>query len=147
MRSTILLLIILFFYSTLADQLDQYYAIPKKNNVGVYENHVRKVFERAKFTVSLENRLTILEEKQNMYKVQDEQNRVGWIEKRLVVKKKRSKSFIFGDAYVRNYIDIPTLIPILDADDKMETKIKLERSFKEHLKQNTDRETLGRMVK
>ncbi|MFC1476384.1 hypothetical protein ACFL5S_00310 [Fibrobacterota bacterium] len=144
MRNAIVIIIILFISAALADQLDKYYAIPKKNNVSVYENAVRKVFEQAKFTVSVDSRLTILEENKNMYKVQDDQNRVGWVEKHLVIKRKRSKLFIIEDAFIHDYIDNPTVIIIPDATDPKESQIKLDRSFIEQLKRNTDRETLQR---
>ena len=144
MRKAIVILIILLIGTALADQLNRYYAIPKKNNVSVYENAVRKVFEQAKFTLSKDSRPTILEEKKNMYKIKDEQNRVGWVEKNLVIKQKSSKSFIYGDAEVIGYIDNPTVIYIQDGPDPEKSQIKLERSFKEQLKRNTDREMLQR---
>ena len=144
MRNAIVILIILFIGTALANQLSKYYAIPRKNNVGVYENAVRKVFEQAKFSLSLDSRPTILEENKNMYKIKDDQNRIGWVEKHLVKKQKRSKSFVYGDAEVIGYIDIPSPVGVFDATDPEETQIKLERSFIEQLKRNTDRETLQR---
>ena len=144
MRKVISIIIILFIGTAFTEQSYKYYAIPKKNNINVYENAVRKIFEQAKFTVSVDSRLTILDENKNMYKIQDDQNRVGWIEKNLVKKQKSSKRLSFDNVFIHDYIDNPTVIIIPDATDPEESKIKLERSFIEQLKRNTDRETLQR---
>jgi len=147
MRVAIILTIVFLTFSTFANQSQNYYAIPKKNNIGVYKNPIRKLNERALFIVSLENRLIIIEEKKNAYKIRDEKDRIGWIEKRMVTKQKRSKHYDYGNVHVEGYIDIPSVIYIHDTDQKLETLIELDRSFKDHLSNSVDRECIERQTK
>ncbi len=118
-----------------------------KNNIGVYKSHTRKLNERALFTVSLENRLAIIEENKNAFKILDENGRIGCIEKRMVTKQKGSKCFTFDNAYIDGYIDLPSIITIFDSDQKMAISIKLDRSFKDCFLVNIDKESIKRRLK
>ena len=57
------------------------------------------------------------------------------------------KKFMFDDAEVIGYLDNPTPVYIIDADNKDATPIKLDRSFADALRQDVDRETVERQVK
>lgn len=116
---------------------------PTKSNVGIYENETRKAYEEAKVTVGTEDRLQVLETKRNHYKVKTPNNQVGWVEKRLVASAS-GKKFMFSDAEVIGYLDNPTPVYIIDADDRESTPIQLDRSFADALRQNVDKPTVER---
>ena len=60
------------------------YVSPKKEGVGVYENEVRKLYEQPLTKVGTADRLLVLEEKRNAYKV-DASGTKGWVDKSQVV--------------------------------------------------------------
>ena len=120
---------------------------PKENNVGVYKNQIREVYETPVFKVGPEDRLLILETKGDHYKVQNGEGATGWIEKRLVIQIGKSKTFVFDNAEVVGYLDNPTPVYILDSDDPNAERIYLDRSFKDALRDNTDKETVERRAK
>ena len=122
------------------------YVQPKGNNVGVYKNNVRQVYEEPAFKVGTEDRLLILDTKGDHYKVQSVDGSSGWIEKRLVVSIGKSKTFVFDNAEVVGYLDNPTPVYILDSDDPNAERIYLDRSFKDALRENTDKETTERQA-
>jgi hypothetical protein len=126
---------------------DQKFATPTKDEVGVYKNEVREVYEKPIATVGLNDRLTILSSSKLNYKVKSPSGEVGWIEKRLVVMTGKSKTFVFDDAEVIGYLDNPTPVFIIDADNPNADPIKLDRSFADALRENVDRETVERQVK
>jgi hypothetical protein len=120
------------------------YVQPKENNVGVYKNNVRQVYEQPIFKVGTEDRLLILETKGDLYRVQSVDGGSGWVEKRAVVCIGKSKTFVFDNAEVVGYLDNPTPVYILDSDDPNADRIYLDRSFKDALRDNTDKETTER---
>jgi hypothetical protein len=119
---------------------------PTKNGVGLYQNEVRKLNEDAKMTVGIEDRLQVMSAGSNHYKVKTATGDVGWVEKRLVAATS-GKKFMFDDAEVIGYLDNPTPVYIIDADNKDAQPIKLDRSFADALRQNVDRETVERQSK
>jgi len=115
--------------------------------LGVYQNEIRKPYENPIGSVNMADRLQVIEEKRNHYKVKGP-GVTGWIEKQLVASAaKGSKTYLFDDAEVLGYLDNPTPVYIIDADDKDRDPIKLERSFAEALRENVDRETVERQAK
>jgi hypothetical protein len=80
------------------------------------------------------------------YKVRTPDGTVGWVEKQLVVATGKSKTFIFEGADVFGYLDNPTPVYIIDADDPNANPISLDRSFSDALRENVDRETVERQV-
>jgi hypothetical protein len=122
------------------------YVQPKENNVGVYKNRIRQVYEQPLFKVGTTDRLLILDTKGDHYRVQSVDGGNGWLEKRLVVSIGKSKTFIFDKAEVVGYLDNPTPVYILDSDDPNAERIYLDRSFKDALRDNTDKETTERRV-
>ena len=116
-------------------------------DVGIYKNEVRAVNEQAITTVGVKDRLTVIKEGKNAYQVKTSNgSATGWVEKRLCVSAS-GKSFAFDDAEVIGYLDNPTPIYIIDADNKDATPIKLDRSFAEAVKSNVDRETVERTAR
>jgi hypothetical protein len=122
------------------------YVQPKENNVGIYKNQVRQVYEQPVYKVGTEDRLLILDTKGDHYRVQNVNGQSGWVEKRLVASIGKSKTFVFDNAEVVGYLDNPTPVYILDSDDPNAERIYLDRSFKEALLDNVDQETTGRQA-
>lgn len=121
--------------------------VQSKQSINVYQNEIRKVYEEAVATIPAGEVLTILDTKKDMYKVRTSNGTEGWIEKRLVQKVGKSKTFTFSDAEVIGYLDNPTPVYILDSDDPNAERIYLDRSFKDALSDNVDRETIERQTK
>jgi hypothetical protein len=123
------------------------YVTPTKEDVGVFKNEVRELYEKPVSTVGTNDRLLILETGKQSYKIQKGDGSTGWVEKRLVVTTGKSKSFVFDDAEVIGYLDNPTPVYIIDADNPNADPIKLDRSFADALRENVDRETIERQTK
>jgi len=120
---------------------------PTKDGTGVYKNEIREVYEEPLFTVGTQDRLQIIDSKARHHKVKSSSGQVGWIEKRLVVAVGKSKTFVFDNAEVIGYLDNPTPVYIIDIDDPNADPINLDRSFKDALRENVDKETVERQVK
>jgi hypothetical protein len=118
---------------------------PKHNKVGIWTTNERSLNQTPSFTVNTEARLCITEEAKDWYKIWYN-NQIGWVLKSEVVILQKSKTFAFGDAEVLGYLDNPTPIYIIDGSDQDRTPLNLERSFKEELRKNTDRETIDRQA-
>ena len=127
-------------------QGDERYVAPRRNNVGLFANEVRKQYEEPIRTLGTNDRLLILETKRFMYKVQAPDGTVGFVEKERVASTGRSRTFVFDNADVFGYLDNPTPVYIIDADDPNASPISLDRSFKDALRENVDRETVERQV-
>ena len=149
MRLKFFALIIIGLMATLAfAQKDlKKYVTPTKDEVGVFKNEVRELYEKPSFVVGTSDRLLVLETGKQSYKVQKGDGTAGWVEKRLVVTTGKSKSFVFDDAEVIGYLDNPTPVYIIDADNPNADPIKLDRSFADALRENVDRETIERQTK
>ena len=146
MRLISCLLMAIVLLSTASFAQKSKFVQPTKSGVGVYQNETRSVNENALLKVGVDDRLQVLETRRSHYKVKTASGDVGWIEKRLVVATS-GKKFMFDDAEVIDYLDNPTPVYIIDADNKDATPIKLDRSFADALRQNTDRETVERQTK
>ncbi len=125
----------------------QKFVVPTKNDVGVFKDAIRQIYEKPIFSVGTNDRLLVISEDRQHYKVQKGSGEVGWIEKRLVVATGKSKTFVFDDADVIGYLDNPTPVYIIDADNPNADPIKLDRSFADALRRNVDRETVERQTK
>ena len=137
--------LILFFAATAFAA--ERYVQPTKEGVGVYKNEIREVYEEPVFTVGTQDRLLIVETKARHYKVKSSKGELGWVEKRLVATTGKSKTFVFDNAEVVGYLDNPTPVYIMDTDDPNADPINLDRSFKDALRENVDKETVERQVK
>jgi hypothetical protein len=126
---------------------DQKMGTPTKDDVGVYKNDVREVYEKPLVTVGLNDRLAIIGKSKQNFKVKLSTGEVGWVDQKMVVLTGKSKTFVFDDAEVIGYLDNPTPVYIIDADNPNADPIKLDRSFADALRENVDRETVERQVK
>jgi hypothetical protein len=146
MRLTRIFFIMLMAAAALWAADTKKYVQPKEGNIGVYKNQIRDVYEQPIFKVGTDDRLLIVDAKGDHYKVQNAEGQNGWIEKRLVVSIGKSKTFVFDKADVVGYLDNPTPVYILDSDDPNAERIYLDRSFKEALRDNVDKETVERQA-
>ena len=123
------------------------FVTPTKDGTGIYKNQTREVYEEPIAKVGTTDRLTVLKKKGRHYEVKTADGQVGWIESRLVVATGKSKTFVFDNADVIGYLDNPTPVYIIDTDDPNADPINLNRSFKDALRENVDKETVERQIK
>jgi hypothetical protein len=125
---------------------DAQWVMPKQDGVGIYKNKVREKYAKPVATADKADRLQVVQESQRHYKVElPAEGTTGWVEKRLVAKTAKGKSYMFEEAKVMGYLDNPTPIAIIDAE-RADASIELDRSFEEALKENVDRNTIERQV-
>jgi hypothetical protein len=134
-----------FGYALAADQAQKYVSVTK-DGVGIYKSETRELYEQPVTTVGPQDRLTVVSTSRANYQVRTASGTTGWIEKRLCIATGKSKTFIFDNAEVIGYLDNPTPVYIMDADDPNADPINLDRSFKDALRENVDRETIERQA-
>ncbi|MFP4162350.1 MAG: hypothetical protein ACLFQB_00665 [Chitinispirillaceae bacterium] len=140
------LILACFVFTTFAQESVK----PTKNEVGIYENRIRETYEEPIFTVGPSDYLDVVKKKGDHYKIETSSGQEGWVEKNLVSavsSDSKSRSFVFEDAEVIGYLDNPTPVYIMDMDDPDADPINLDRSFKEALKENVDKETIQRLAR
>ena len=142
-RWTVLLVSTIAFFASA-----QKVAQPTKEGVKVYQSDTRQLYEAPILTVGTSDRLQILDSKRDMHKVKTSDGTIGWVEKKEVsVLSGKSKTFVFDNAEVVGYLDNPTPVYIIDTDDPNADPISLDRSFKDALRENIDKETVERQTK
>ena len=142
MRTLVILLAVAFAIAEAGDR--QRYVMPTQKNVGIYENMTRKLNEEALFSAGPDDRLIVCANEGRYLQVKNTQGQTGWVEKRLVTSIAASARMMFEDAAVLGYLDNPTPIYIIDSDGSGERALRLDRSFREELAINVDRETVER---
>jgi len=123
------------------------FVTPTKDGTGIYKNQTREVYEEPVMTVGTTDRLSVVKKSGKYYQVRTPDGQTGWIEDRLVVATGKSKTFVFDNADVIGYLDNPTPVYIIDTDDPNADPINLDRSFKDALRENVDKETVERQIK
>jgi hypothetical protein len=120
----------------------------KRNNTNLYASEVREAYAQPVASVGSNDLLTITEVKKNHYRVRTVSGVEGFVQKNDVSKVAvdKSRSFTFGDAHIEGYLTTPAPVFILDTDGSDADPISLNRSFKEALKENTDKETIERLT-
>jgi hypothetical protein len=127
---------------------------PKRANTGIYANETREAFEQPVATVGPNDILTVVETSRRHYLVRTATGVEGFVESGAVSAARAasgggrsgaSQSLAFEAAEVIGYLDNPTPVFIIDMDDPNADPITLDRSFREALKENVDRETVERI--
>ena len=146
MRLSKVFVILTFAVTTVVFAAERF-VTPKEDGVGIYKNQTREVYEEPIMKVGTSDMLTVISKKGRAYKVKTPDGQTGWIESRLVVATGKSKTFVFDNADVIGYLDNPTPVYIIDTDDPNADPINLDRSFKDALRENVDKETVERQIK
>src|SRR5271157_3884912 len=147
LKSVVLIVLTMAVGIAFAQKNAEKYVTPTANDVGVFKNEIRELYEKPLFTVGTNDRLLILSTARNHYKNHKGDGETRWVEKRMVVTTGKSKTFVFDDAEVIGYLDNPTPVYIIDADNPNADPIKLDRSFADALRENVNRETVERQTK
>lgn len=139
-----LIVIVMAFNAAWAGE--QLYAIPIQNEVPVYANELKRLYEKPLFTVSSSQRLLVVELGKNSVKIQDSADNNGWIERRFVSLSRKKAAMKFEPAVIEQWVDLKDPVSIIDGNDQMQTPLILHRSFSEALRDNVDRETIDRQT-
>lgn len=139
---TLLILIVMLSF-TYAQKT--FYVVPTKDNVQVYENKVRQMNEKAIESVGKGDRLKVIESSGKLYKVKTDSGKLGWIEKRYASKTQGTVE-TFEDVEVQGYLDNPTPLYITDMDQGESAPVDIDRSFKDALKRNADKDMISRTL-
>jgi hypothetical protein len=124
---------------------------PRKANTQIYANEVRGTYEAPVASVGQSDILTVTEVRKNHLKVSTASGAEGFVQRSDLSKASnaaiaKSRAYTFGAMEVQGYNDVPTSIYIIDETDPNADPISLDRSFKEALKVNVDRETMERAL-
>jgi hypothetical protein len=123
----------------------------RRANTQVYANEIREAYEQPVGSIGTNDVVTITEVRRNHFKVRTGGGVEGFVEKRDLNRASaaanRNRAFAFEAAEVIGYLDNPTPIYIIDMDDPNADPISLDRSFREALKENIDKETMSRIAR
>lgn len=139
---TLLILIVMLSF-TYAQKT--FFVVPTKDNVQVYANKVREMNEKAIEAVGKSDRLKVIESSGKLYKVRTDSGNIGWIEKRYASKTQGTVE-TFEDVEVQGYLDNPTPLYITDMDQGESAPVDIDRSFKDALKRNADKDMISRTL-
>lgn len=122
-----------------------FFVLPKKDNIGVYRNELRQVYEEPVFYVSIGDVLMVMQSDKDHYFVKNRIDEKGWIENQECVKAPRGARLTIDSAVInsdwaniKGFINV-SVDPLMDDD-----LIALKRSFKAEILVNTDHEELAR---
>ena len=120
------------------------YVVPLEDKLGLYRSEVRALFEQPVCSEDRDARLLVIDQGRDHWKVRDRDGREGWVEKRLVVTVSASSVMTFDGAGVRQYLDNPDWVWIIEGDEPGQEPIRLDRTFAEALRDNVDQPTVER---
>ena len=103
------------------------YVVAAKDSVPVFKNENHAVGETPLFIIGKQDRSLIIATGGKGYEIQ-KNDVTGWVDKE-AVSVSSAKTMVFDTANVLGYLDNPTTLYILDANNPTGQSIKLERSF------------------
>ncbi len=112
--------------------------------MGIYKDKTHGATDQPLYTVGTEDRLVLVKTEGDYDRVANVDGVTGWVDKKFLVAMGVKNTFSFENTDVLGYIDNPTPVYILDADDPNAEKITLDRSFKDALRDNVDKLTIER---
>ena len=118
--------------------------VPLKNDTPVFTDGLHRGNEKPAFRVGVNDRLEVVAESRSRYRIKTGTGKNGWVDKKSTERVKPSKKFIFDNADVQGYIDNPSPVYIIDADDPDLASLNLDRSFADALRENADKYTVER---
>jgi hypothetical protein len=145
MRTMTFVTIVFAVCSLNAAGANQRYAIPTKDQVPVYQNETRKVFEQALFFIGRDDRCVVKTLEKAMVRI-GVSGKTGWVETSEVRLVSESSTFSYENAEILEYLDNPSPINVIDGNQPFDHKLSLDRSFADELRQNVDRETVARQA-
>jgi hypothetical protein len=124
--------------------------VARRPNTQIFANEVREAFESAIMTIGTDDVVTITDVRSRHFRIRTANGTEGFVAKNdlnRASQAQRSRAFAFEAADVVGYLDNPTPVYIIDMDDPNADPITLDRSFREALKENVDRETMERLAR
>jgi len=121
-----------------------FYALSNSENLAIYENRVREINESAIAVVSTTENLLVTETDNGYYKVETEDGTIGWVESDKVTKTEKSVE-TFANAQVTGYQGEGTTTFIDDPEAQHSAPIAINRSFKDALLQNANKDEVIRI--
>ncbi len=115
--------------------------IPVRDNVNVYENQFT---EKVIFTVHRNEPLKVSQNQRGRLLISDETGKSGWIEKSDAGEMSKNRTIQFENIEIAGYIDNPQPLYITVPGEQDDVPLTLNRSFKESLRENVDKETVSR---
>lgn len=142
----ILMLMIIMAGTFTSSFARQEYVVAKEENTPIYRNRLRKLYEQSVFTISPDEQVRVLKREGRHLRVENSNRQHGWVEVKHVLPVAASKKISFDDVFVEGYINNPDPAIIFGSTDPEDNMIKLDRSFRDALRENVDRETVMRQT-
>jgi len=111
----------------------------------VYEKEFHSQYEKPLYSVSKGDKLDVLQQKDLTFQVRNRGYKTGWINRDVCTIKTKSTSFTFDPTQVEGFIDNTGTILVPGSNLLVDDTIKLNRSFRNALVENVDKETIERM--
>jgi len=142
--SRIIVLVLIACTALWAADAAKKFVKPVQNNVGIYKEKTHDAAEQPLFTAGTQDRLVLVKSEGDYLRVENVDGVSGWVDKKLMAAMGAKTSFSFENTDVLEYLDNPTPVYIIDAEDPNAEKITLDRSFKDALRDNVDKFTIER---
>ena len=144
MRSLMIMIAIAGMFCSISAK--QSYVVAKEENTSVYQNRLRKLYEQAVFTINPDEQVRVLKRSGRHIRIENKDQRKGWVEDKLVLPVVVSKEITYDPAAVEGYLNNPEPTIIWGSDGPYDYEIKLDRSFRDALRENVDKQTALRVT-
>jgi len=124
----------------------QSYVVAKEENTAVYRNRLRKLYEQAVFTINPDEQVRVLKRSGRHIRIENKNQQKGWVEDKRMLPVVVSKEIVYDPATVEGYLDTPDPTIIWGSDGPDDYQIRPDRSFRDALRENIDKETALRVT-
>lgn len=136
---------ILFILVTVLSAAKTKFVIVENDNLAIYKKQSWSENDAPVTTVNKGDKLEVIKTKNETYRVKTDNSKTGWVLKSAVTPAKESKMDGFKAATVQSSNSEPTPGYVDGIDDSEPTDAIIpERSFKDNLKSNVDKESVGK---